>query len=59
MDNNIFYCYSKRMCLFLRCMKEKYISMGVNSKTHIKYWTFYKTERLDELIKLWNSIKNK
>lgn len=56
--NDIFYCYSKRMSLFLRSMKEKYIAVGENQKTHVKYWTFYKSERLDTLIELWNTIKN-
>lgn len=59
MMNDIFYCYSKRMSLFLRSMKEEYIAFGENKKTHVKYWTFYKSERLDNLIKLWNTIKNK
>ena len=57
--NNIFYCYSKRMSLFLRAMKEEYIAVGVNQKTNVKYWTFNKSERLDNLISLWNEIKNK
>lgn len=57
--NNIFYCYSKRMSLFLRAMKEEYITVGVNQKTNVKYWTFNKSERLDNLIALWNEIKNK
>lgn len=57
--NDIFYCYSKRMSLFLRSMKEEYIAVGENQKTHVKYWTFYKSERLDSLIELWNTIKNK
>ena len=57
--NDIFYCYSKRMSLFLRSMKEEYIAVGENQKTHVKYWTFYKSERLDNLIKIWNTIKNK
>jgi len=47
------------MSLFLRSMKEKYITVGINRKTHVRYWTFYKSERLDTLIELWNSIKNK
>lgn len=56
--NNCFYCYSKRMSLFLRSMKENYLSVGINKNTNIKYWTFQKSKRLDELIKLWNQIKN-
>lgn len=38
-------------------MKEEYIAVGENQKTHVKYWTFYKSERLDSLVKLWNTIK--
>ena len=47
------------MSLFLRAMKEEYIAIGVNQKTNVKYWTFNKSERLDNLIALWNEIKNK
>lgn len=57
--NKNFYCYSKRMSLFLRSMKEKYIASGINQRTHVRYWTFQKSERLDMLIEIWNSIKNK
>lgn len=39
-------------------MKENYLSVGINKNTNIKYWTFQKSKRLDELIKLWNQIKN-
>lgn len=56
--NNYFYCYSKRMSLFLRSMKENYLSVGINKKTNTKYWIFQKSERLDKLIELWNKIKN-
>ena len=57
--NNIFYCYSKRMRYFLMAMNEKYISFGTNKNTNTHFWTFEKSERLDELIALWNEIKNK
>lgn len=57
--NDYFYCYSRRMSLFLRSMKEKYISSSINKNTNMRYWTFKKSERLDKLIELWNSIKNK
>lgn len=56
--NNYFYCYSKRMSLFLRAMKEEYLTVGKNKNTNIKYWTYQKSERLDKLIELWNQIKN-
>ena len=57
--NNIFYCYSYRMQLFLRAMNEKYIGTGINGNTKTKYWTFKKSDRLDALIGLWTSVKNK
>ena len=40
-------------------MKEEYVDTGTNQRTHVRYWTFQKSERLDMLIELWNSIKNK
>ncbi len=56
--NEIYYCYSRRLSLFLRAMKEQYITTGINHKTKVRYWTFNKSERLDSLIRLWNKIKN-
>lgn len=47
------------MQLFLRAMNEKYISTGLNKNTNTKYWTFKKSDRLDSLIELWISVKNK
>lgn len=47
------------MHLFLRSMNEKYVSIGVNKNTQTKYWTFTKSDRLDKLIEVWVSIKNK
>lgn len=55
----IFYCYSYKMQLFLRAMNEKYIGTGINKNTNTKYWTFIKSDRLDSLIELWTSVKNK
>lgn len=47
------------MQLFLRAMNEKYIGTGINKNTNTKYWTFIKSDRLDSLIELWTSVKNK
>ena len=58
MKNDIFYCYSSRMSLFLRAMKQAYIDVGINKNSGVRYWTFSKSDRLDELIELWNTIKN-
>lgn len=56
---SLFYCYSKRLCLFLRSMNETYIDIGINPSRHTKYWTFQKSRRLDELIRLYKEIKYK
>ena len=47
------------MSLFLRAMKEEYLTVGRHPKSNVRYWTFNKSQRLDELIELWNQIKNK
>ena len=57
--NDIYYCYSKRLMFFLRAMRESYISVGINKRANTKFWTFKKSDRLDELIKLWSVVKNK
>ena len=40
-------------------MNEKYVNQGINQNTNTKYWTFKKSDRLDYLIEMWVSIKNK
>ena len=40
-------------------MKEEYLTVNRYPSTNVRYWTFNKSERLDELIELWNQIKNK
>lgn len=57
--SNVYYCYSKRLQLFLRSMNESYITVGINKNTNTKYWTFNKSGRLDMLISLFNEIKYK
>lgn len=57
--DKIYYCYSKRLQLFLRSMNESYVETGLNHSTNTKYWTFYKSDRLDDLIRLFNEIKHK
>ena len=40
-------------------LNEKYISSNVNANTKTRYWTFEKSNGLDEKINLYNSIKHK
>ena len=56
-NNNIFYCYSVKMKDFIKSQGINYISKGVNKKSNRVYFTFKKSETLDEVISLWNEIK--
>ena len=57
MENN-FYCYSKRMSLFIRSFGISYLSVGINENTKAKYFVFEKSERLDKVINLYNEVKH-
>lgn len=56
--SDVFYCYSKKMAYFLRSFDQRYISTKVNINSGMRYWTFAKSDRLNDLIQLWSSIKN-
>lgn len=58
MENDIFYCYSKRMNYFLMSMKFRYLSKGINSVSEKEYWTYKKSKKLDLAIQKYNSIKH-
>lgn len=55
---NCFYCYSKRLSYFIRSFGLQYISVGINSKTHVRYHVFEKSEKLDKIIDLYNRVKH-
>lgn len=55
--NNIFFCYSKRLACFIMAFNVRYINIGINQKTNMKYYTFEKSERLDQIIELYNKVK--
>ena len=54
---NYFYCYSSRMAHFIRAFDVKYLDVGFNAKSATKYYVFEKSERLDKIIELYNSVK--
>lgn len=58
-ENNHFYCYSNRLSCFLISLKFRYISTGINKNTNKKYWVYEKSEKLDDAITLYNSVKHK
>ena len=60
MDNNNvnFYCYSLRLFHFLSAFGERCYISKINSLSKNRYWVFRKSERLDEIIKLYNKVKH-
>lgn len=58
-NNNNFYCYSNRLNYFLISLKFRYLSVGINKNTNKKYWVYEKSEKLDDAISLYNSVKHK
>lgn len=53
-----FYCYSKRMAHFIKAFDIKYINIGINKRTNVKYYVFTKSEKLDKIIELYNKVKH-
>lgn len=58
MDNKLFFCYSKDLYHFILSFREKYVSKGINKNTNTKYYSFIKSDRLDRIIELYNSVKH-
>lgn len=56
-ENDTYFCYSKRLSYFLRSFIS-YEDTGINKNTNTKYYTFKKSNRLDNLIKHYNNIKH-
>ena len=53
-----FYCYSYRMHLFLKSMRFRYVSVGVNKNSGQRYWVYEKSPKLDNAIGTYNSLKH-
>ena len=56
--NNYFYFYSKIMYHFIKVFDVNYVSVGINKNTKRKYYVFPKSEKLDKIIALYNTIKH-
>ena len=56
--NNRFYCYSTKMSYFIRAFDIKYVEVGFNAKSGTWYHVFEKSEKLDKVISLYNSVKH-
>lgn len=53
-----FYCYSLKLFHFISAFGEKCYSSNINSASKKRYWVFKKSERLDKIISLYNSVKH-
>lgn len=56
--SQVFYCYSNRLSHFIRAFGIHYIEIGLNKNTNTKYYVFEKSERLDNVISLYNDVKH-
>jgi len=55
---NYYFCYSRRLSYFVRAFSIPYVRIGTNWRTGCKYYVFPKSEKLDAVIQLWNSVKD-
>lgn len=58
-NNSNYYCYSLKLFHFLSAFGEKCYISKINSLSGNRYWVFRKSERLDNIIKLYNDVKYK
>jgi len=58
-SNNIFYCYSPRLRLFLKSLGFQYGTPGINKNTNTKYFPFEKSEALDFALNIWGDLNGK
>ena len=56
---SIFHCYSFRLCHFLQSQGFRYINKNKNRNNNLTYFTFEKSEILNNAIKEWNNLKEK
>lgn len=53
-----FYCYSRSLRLFLNSFGIDYIATSVNRNSNKQFWTFPKSDKLNKLIDLWQSLQH-
>ena len=57
--NPVFHCYSFKLCHFLQSQGFKYIRKLKNPNNNLSYFTFIKSDRLNDAIQNWNILKEK
>lgn len=55
----IFYCYSPRLCGFLKAFGFRYITTSIHKVTGVRFWTFEKTDALQECLTLYTDNKHR
>lgn len=58
-EKSIFHCYSYRLCHFLQSQGFYYIKKCKNKNNNLTYFTFEKSEYLNQAIREWNCLKEK
>lgn len=58
-QTNLFFCYSHKLAYFIKSQGINYINKGVNRNNHLSYFVFNKSNKLDDVIKMWNELKFK
>lgn len=58
-NNEFFYCYSLRLYHFLCAFDEKCLGSKINKNSKNRYWIFHKSEKLDNIIQIYNEVKHK
>lgn len=56
---SIFHCYSFKLCHFLQSQGFRYLEKRKNKKNNLTYFTFEKSEKLNNAINQWNDLKEK
>lgn len=58
MGGNNYFCYSYKLFHFLCAFGEKCKMTRIHDRTGYRFWVFPKSERLDEIIRLYNKVKH-
>lgn len=57
--SNIFFCYSWKLCSFLRALGFQYKDINVNKASNHRYWTFEYSPQFREVLALYTELKHK
>jgi len=58
MKPRLFYCYSKRLKLFIESYGIHFESLGIHPKSKRPFYLYIVTDELDSILKEWGGFKN-